>query len=43
MTANYLVCNIEVTIKREINEIKTFLFLYPSESIFDEVKKTSLR
>ena len=32
MTANYLVCNIEVTIKREQYKIKFVLFLLSSES-----------
>ena len=35
MTANYLVCNIEVTNKREINEINLNLFFLPSESNFE--------
>ncbi len=40
MTANYLVCNIEGTNKREINEIKTaFLFLYLSESNLERGSK----
>ena len=32
MTANYLVCNIEVTNKREINEIKTPFYFFTEVS-----------
>ena len=32
MTANYLVCNIEVTIKREQYKIKAFIFIVEHEN-----------
>ena len=35
MTANYLVCNIEVTSKREKNKINQNLFFLPSKSKFE--------